>query len=174
MRDIIRQELLRLAPTLMATQAPPVQNNTMISPVSQPSVSAVLFQTPANAFFPAQPAQPLISLPSQPPPLMLSSVHGYQARPVPAASVPIPGPANQAFTHQASPAPKGSSINDFVSHEEFSVHYSHFDDAIRMVVQASKGVLMAKLDIKSALHLCPVRPEDWELLDITLEWSILC
>ena len=110
MRDIIRQELLCLAPTLMITQAPPVQNNAMMSPVSQPSVSAVLLQTSANAFFPAQLAQPLISLPSQPPPLMPSGVHGYQARPVPAASAPIPGPANQAFTHQASsvsPQPHG-------------------------------------------------------------------
>ena len=61
-------------------------------------------------------------------------------------------------------APKGSSINDFISHEEFSVHYSHFDDAIKMVVQAGKGALM----------LVPRTARRLGIARHTLEWPLLC
>ena len=66
-------------------------------------------------------------------------------------------------------APKGSSVNDYIPQEEFSVQYSKFDDAVHMIANLGPGALMAKLDIKSAFKLCPVRPEDWELLDIHWE-----
>ena len=61
-------------------------------------------------------------------------------------------------------APKGSSINDFISQEDFSVQYFHFDDEVYIVSSLGQGALMSKLDIKSAFRLCPVRPEDWKLL----------
>ena len=38
-----------------------------------------------------------------------------------------------------------------------------------MIANLGPGALMAKLDIKSAFRLCPVRPEDWELLGIHWE-----
>ena len=66
-------------------------------------------------------------------------------------------------------APKGSSINDFISQEDFSGQYSHFDDAVNIVSSLGPGALMSKLDIKSAFSLCPVRPEGWELLGIHWE-----
>ena len=66
-------------------------------------------------------------------------------------------------------APKGSSINDFISQEDFSVQYFHFDDVVNIVSSLGPGALMSKLDIKSAFRLCPVRPEDWELLGIHWE-----
>ena len=66
-------------------------------------------------------------------------------------------------------APKGSSINDFISQEGFSVQYSHFDVAVNIVSSLGPGALMSKLDIKSAFCLCPVRHENWELLGIHWE-----
>ena len=66
-------------------------------------------------------------------------------------------------------APKGSSINDFISQEDFSMQYSHFDDAVNIVSSLGPGALMSKLDIESAFLLCPVRPEDWKLLGIHWE-----
>ena len=65
--------------------------------------------------------------------------------------------------------PKGFSINDFISQEEFSVIYSKFDDAVNMIAKLGPGALMAKPDIKSVFRLCSVRPEDWELSGIYWE-----
>ena len=61
-------------------------------------------------------------------------------------------------------SPSGSSINDGISHDEFSVKYSHFDDAINMIREIGGTPYMAKIDIKHAFRLCPVRPSDFPLL----------
>ena len=66
-------------------------------------------------------------------------------------------------------APQGSFVNDYIPQEEFSVQYSRFDDVVDMIANLGPGALMAKLDIQSAVRLCPVRPEDWELLSIHWE-----
>ena len=63
-------------------------------------------------------------------------------------------------------APRGSSINDFISQEDFSVQYSHFDDAVNIVSSLGPGALMSKLEIKSAFCLCQ---SDWKLLGIHWE-----
>ena len=63
-------------------------------------------------------------------------------------------------------SPHGSSINDYISKEEFSLHYATFDQALSLVASYGKDALMAKLDIKHAFRLCPVRLEDRELLGI--------
>ena len=63
-------------------------------------------------------------------------------------------------------SPHGSSINDYISKEEFSLHYATFDQALSLVARYGKDALMAKLDIKHAFRLCPVRLEDRELLGI--------
>ena len=65
--------------------------------------------------------------------------------------------------------PNGSSINDGISKEEFSVSYSSFDEATQMVLSAGRGSFMAKIDIKHAFRLCPVRPQDYPLLGI--QWQ---
>ena len=60
--------------------------------------------------------------------------------------------------------PKGCSINEGILKEEFSVLYSKFDDAIKLVWSAGMGCYMCKVDIKHAFRLLPVHPSDWKLL----------
>ena len=60
--------------------------------------------------------------------------------------------------------PHGSSINDDISKEQFSIEYSHFDDAVDLVNRKGRGSLMCKLDIKHAYRLLPVRPDQWHHL----------
>ena len=61
-------------------------------------------------------------------------------------------------------SPKGSSVNEGIPKEEYSVKFSSFDDAVDMVRSLGHGAFMAKLDIKHAFRLCPVRLQDWHLL----------
>ena len=61
-------------------------------------------------------------------------------------------------------SPFGSSVNDGIPHEFFTVKYSSFDDAVSIVRDMGKGCFMAKIDIKHAFRLCPVNPLDWPLL----------
>ena len=63
-------------------------------------------------------------------------------------------------------APKDNSINDFIDPEEFSLQYATIDDAIRLCHTLGRGALMAKVDLKHAFRLCPVRRDDWHLLGI--------
>ena len=60
--------------------------------------------------------------------------------------------------------PKGSSINENISKEDFSFQYSHFDEAVDLVNKVGKGALMSKLDVKHAYRLLPVRPDQWHQL----------
>lgn len=61
-------------------------------------------------------------------------------------------------------APLGSSVNDGIPYEFFTVKYSSFDDAVSLVRCFGPGCFMAKVDIKHAFRLCPVHPSDWPLL----------
>ena len=61
-------------------------------------------------------------------------------------------------------SPRGCSVNEGISREEFSVKYTSFDDAVALVRSLGQGAFMAKLDIKHAFRLCPVRPDQWGLL----------
>ena len=63
-------------------------------------------------------------------------------------------------------APKGTSVNDGIPKELFSLHYITIDNAIEIIHKHGKGCLLAKLDIRNAFRLCPVRPEDHHLLGI--------
>ena len=63
-------------------------------------------------------------------------------------------------------APPGSSINDHISPEDYSLHYSSVDDAVQLLTALGRGALMAKVDLKSAFRMIPVRHQDWELLGI--------
>ena len=61
-------------------------------------------------------------------------------------------------------SPRGCAINEGISKEAFSVRYSCFDDAVCLVRAIGRDTMMAKLDIKHAFRLCPVRPDQWVLL----------
>ena len=54
----------------------------------------------------------------------------------------------------------GSSINDHISKDEYTLHYATFDRALALVARHGTNALMAKLDIKHAFRLCPGRRED--------------
>ena len=60
--------------------------------------------------------------------------------------------------------PKGCSINEFISKDEFPCKYTPFDEATRLVRLTGRGCFLTKIDIKHAYRLLPVRPEDWPLL----------
>ncbi len=66
-------------------------------------------------------------------------------------------------------APTGSSINDYISREQFSLQYASVDDATRLVLCHGPGALMAKVDLKSAFRMVPVCKQDWELLG--MQWK---
>ena len=61
-------------------------------------------------------------------------------------------------------APYGVSVNDGISKEEFSLHYSSVDDAVKLLHPYGKGAIMAKVDLKAAVRMVPVRAADWDLL----------
>ena len=63
-------------------------------------------------------------------------------------------------------SPHGSSINDYISKEDFTLHYATFDQAPSLVACHRKDSLMAKLNLKHAFQLCPVCPDNRELLGI--------
>eukprot|EP00731_Ephydatia_muelleri_P000990 Em0001g990a len=52
-------------------------------------------------------------------------------------------------------APEGHSINDYISKDEFSLHYSTIDDAVALLGKFQRGALMAKLDLQAAYHMVP-------------------
>ena len=61
-------------------------------------------------------------------------------------------------------SPRGESVNEGISREEYSVRYQGFDEAVDLVRSLGAGTVMAKVDIKHAFRLCPVRPQDFQLL----------
>ena len=60
--------------------------------------------------------------------------------------------------------PRGASVNENIADEYCSVKYASFDEAVRMVQKQGVGAYMAKVDIRHAFRLCPVREADWPLL----------
>ena len=61
-------------------------------------------------------------------------------------------------------SPKNNSVNEGINHDEFSVKYSSFDYAVNLVRSLGPHCTMAKMDIRHAFRLCPVRQADWPLL----------
>ena len=49
-------------------------------------------------------------------------------------------------------APQDRSINDGIAKENFTLHYSTIDDAVRMIHGLGNKVPLAKIDIKSAFR----------------------
>ena len=56
--------------------------------------------------------------------------------------------------------PKGNSVNDTIDPKLCSLSYTTVDEVAHAAMQAGKGSLMAKIDIKAAYRLVPVHPED--------------
>ena len=63
-------------------------------------------------------------------------------------------------------APAGNNMNDFISKDDFSLHYTSIDDAVKILLSLGRGARMAKVDLKSAFRMIPVRKEDWQFLGI--------
>ena len=61
-------------------------------------------------------------------------------------------------------SPRGSSINDFIAKEDYTLHYASFHQALALVSSFGTGALMAKLYLKHAFHLCPLSRNDFDLL----------
>ena len=64
-------------------------------------------------------------------------------------------------------APEGSSINDGISNDQFSLQYITVDHVVAHVIRHGRGALMFKVDIRHAFRLIPVHPEDWPLLGMS-------
>ena len=65
----------------------------------------------------------------------------------------------------------GSSINDYISKEEFSLHYATIDQALSLVAHYGKDALMAKLDIKHAFRLLGIHWQGQYYIDLCLPFG---
>ena len=65
--------------------------------------------------------------------------------------------------------PTGHSVNDGIPKDLCSLTYISVDSAIEQIMALGRGTLLAKIDIKSAFRLLPVRPVDRHLL--AMKWS---
>ena len=72
-------------------------------------------------------------------------------------------PEEFRLTHHWS-FPKGASVNDGISHENSTVCYATFGDAIRCMKLAGRGWSLAKTDIKNAFRIIPIQSDDYGLL----------
>ena len=86
----------------------------------------------------------------------------------PLGLVPKKAPGEFRLIHHLS-FPEGSSVNDSIPRELSSVQYATIDDTIKKISSLSAGCFLAKTDIKSAFHIIPLHPQDFDLLD--LEWE---
>ena len=63
-------------------------------------------------------------------------------------------------------APAGSSVNDHIPKDAYSLHYSSVDDATQILSHLGRGAFLAKVDLQSAFRQIPVHSDDWNLLGI--------
>ena len=69
-------------------------------------------------------------------------------------------------------SPAGSSINDGISPEWSSVSYVSIDHLSCLVLEAGKGAVLVKADIKEAYRMLPIHPDDQNLLGV--QWEGEC
>ena len=65
--------------------------------------------------------------------------------------------------------PHGSSVNDGIPIDDFSLRYITIDSAADAIMSLGRGCYLAKADIKSAFRICPVRTIDQPLLGF--QWN---
>ena len=70
-------------------------------------------------------------------------------------------------------APFGSSVNDHISKEDFTLKYSTVDNAIVILQRLGPSAAIGKIDIKHAFRLCPVLNRRLGPVESPLEWSVL-
>ena len=61
-------------------------------------------------------------------------------------------------------SPRGLSVNEGIPKDIYSVQYTSFDEAMILVRSVGTTGFLAKIDIRHAFRLCPVRPDQWCLL----------
>ena len=61
-------------------------------------------------------------------------------------------------------SPRGYSVNEFISKEDFSLSYVSVDKAIDMIMSLGRGCYLSKIDIMDAFRILPVLPSQWHLL----------
>ena len=71
--------------------------------------------------------------------------------------------------HLSYPKATGTSVNDHIPKDTYSLQYVKIDDAIKLIAQLGRGSYMAKTDICAAFRNVPVHPKDWELLG--MHWN---
>lgn len=86
----------------------------------------------------------------------------------PLGLVPKKSPGEYRLIHHLS-HPHGRSINDFISEEDSTVHYTRFDTAVNFMRDLGQGALLGKLDVKGAFRILPISPRDFELLGFRLD-----
>ena len=62
--------------------------------------------------------------------------------------------------------PRGSSVNDYIDKDDYSLSYVTIDTAIQHILELGRGCFLNKVDIKDAFRIVPVHPDDWHLLGI--------
>jgi hypothetical protein len=62
--------------------------------------------------------------------------------------------------------PPGSSINDFIDKQQYSLAYATVDNAIEIIQELGQGCFLTKTDIASAFRIIPVAENEHHLLGI--------
>lgn len=66
-------------------------------------------------------------------------------------------------------SPQGASVNDAIPSDLALLQYPRVEQAIKLIAQHDRGILIAKLDLQSAYRKIPVHPADQHLLGISWE-----
>ncbi len=56
-----------------------------------------------------------------------------------------------------------AQVTRFIPDNESNVQFNHFDRAVEIVARLGENTQLAKIDVKSAFRICPVRRSDWNL-----------
>ena len=99
-------------------------------------------------------------------PFQVPPFEGFRCSPI--GAVPKSDPNKFRIIMNLS-APRGNSINDYISKEDFSLSYISVDDAINHILDAGKGALLSKVDVEAAFRCVPIKPEQWNLTGF--EWE---
>ena len=94
-------------------------------------------------------------------PLEVLPFSDFQINPI--GLVPKKTPGEYRMISNLS-SPKGGSVNDGIAEEFIHVSYSSLEDAIRSICRCGPSPFLAKLDIKHAFRLIPIRPSQYHLL----------
>ena len=69
--------------------------------------------------------------------------------------------------------PPGGSVNDYINKDDYSLQYITIDCVISHIKQLGQGCYLSKLDVEVAFRIAPVHPDDWHLLGMKWQGSII-